>query len=106
MTRDSDRYRARDSALRRTRATVGGIVAGAVALSGACSAVAAHAFKGHSSRAVASPVADPSPAVRVPGPERVPPIAGDPAPLEPPAEPPVAAAPEPSAPAPEVSGGS
>jgi hypothetical protein len=45
--------------------------------------------------------------VKVPPPERVPPIAGEPAPLQPPAQPPAATAvPQEQAPAPPVSGGS
>jgi hypothetical protein len=39
--------RVRDAALRRTRAMIAGVTAGAVALSGALSVVAAQAFKGH-----------------------------------------------------------
>ena len=105
MTRqnDSARLRTRDAAVRRTRAIVAGVAAGAVALSGACSALAAHAFKGHATAPPRRPRRRRT--VHVPGPQTVPPIAGDPAPLQPPAEPPAAATPEPSAPAPEVSGG-
>jgi hypothetical protein len=108
MTHEPDRtrYRARDTAVRRTRAIVVGVAAGAVALSGACSALAARAFKGHTTSTVTAAPADPAPLARVPGPQTVPPIAGEPAPLQPPAEPPAAAPPEPSAPSPQVSGGS
>jgi hypothetical protein len=95
------RVRARDAALRHTRGIVAGIAAGAVVLSGAFSVVAAHAFKGHPQRGATAVSGS-----RVPSPEAVPPIAGDPAPLEPPAQPPAAAVPEPSAPEPQVSGGS
>ena len=108
MTREHEnaRFRTRDLAVRRTRVIVAGVAAGAVALSGACSALAARTFKGHAtSRTVAQAPADPTPpAVRVPGPQTVPPIAGDPAPLQPPAAPPAAAPPEPAPAPPEVSG--
>jgi len=109
----SARARARDAALRRTRAIVVGVTAGAVALSGVFSVVAAHAFKGrqlHAATATATPASDaarPS-GRRVPGPDAVPPIAGDPAPLQPPEQPPATPVPQPEAPAPapQVSGGS
>src|SRR6476661_1820485 len=90
----------RDKALRRTRALI---------------AVAAQAFKGHPQRsasptpAVAKSSDRPRPArVNVPGPQSVPSIAGQPAPLQPPAQPPAAAPPanqSAPAPAPQVSGG-
>lgn len=102
------RARARDALLRRTRTVMVAVSAAAVALSGALSVVAAQAFKGHQ--------ADPAPpaarsarrGVDVPKPEPIPAIAGQPAPLQPPAAPPSAATPEPAppAPAPQVSGGS
>ena len=107
----------RDAALRRTRAIVAGVAAAAVGLSGALSAVAAQAFKGHPQRSAPSPglvakAADRSraPRVSVPGPQSIPSIDGQPAPLEPPAQPPAATqdtqpAPAP-APEPQVSGGS
>jgi hypothetical protein len=103
------RARARDALLRRTRTAMVAISAVAVALSGALSAVAAQAFKGHQAGAArpAARSAAPRP-VQVPTPERIPAIAGQPAPLQPPAAPPAAATPEPAAPAPapQVSGGS
>ena len=103
---NSPRYRARDTAVRRTRAIVIGVAAGAVALSGAGSALAARAFKGHTTSSVTAAPTDPTPRAAVPGPQTVPPIAGEPAPLQPPAEPPAAAAPDSSGPSPQVSGGS
>jgi hypothetical protein len=118
-TRQTARLRARDSAIRRTRAMVVGVAAGAVALSGAFSVVAANAFKGRQSRAAtatATPTATRADVGtsgrRVPGPDSVPPIANDPAPLQPPEQPPAQApaapAPQPEAPAPvpQTSGGS
>jgi hypothetical protein len=112
--RQSARLRARDAAVRRTRAIVVGVAAGAVALSGIFSVVAANAFKGRRPRAAtakATATATSSGATsgrRVPGPDSVPPIAGDPAPLQPPAQPPATPVPQPAAPAPapQVSGGS
>jgi hypothetical protein len=114
----SARARARDAAVRRTRAIVVGVTAGAVALSGVFSVVAAHAFKGrklHAATPTATATSDaarPS-GPRVPGPDAVPPIAGDPAPLQPPEQPPATPVPQPAAPqpeapapAPQVSGGS
>ena len=107
----SARARARDAAVRRTRAIVVGVTAGAVALSGVFSVVAAHAFKGRKLHAATptatSDAARPS-GPRVPGPDAVPPIAGDPAPLQPPEQPPATPVPQPEAPAPapQVSGGS
>ncbi len=105
-TRQSARLRARDAAVRRTRAIFVGVVAGAVGLSGVFSVVAAHAFKGRQGRATTAR-ARPSER-RVPGPDAVPRIAGDPAPLQPPAQPPATPTPQPEspAPAPQVSGGS
>ena len=102
------RVRARDAALRRTRSIVAGVAAGAVGLSGLLSVVAAQAFKGHPQRIATTTAVHRAqePRVRVPGPEAVPSIAGEPAPLQPPAQPPAAADPQPSAPAPQVSGGS
>ena len=85
------------------------VSAAAVALSGMLSVVAAQAFKGHQSDAATPAAGAPAPRhVNVPAPERIPAIAGDPAPLQPPAQPPASAAPDPapSAPAPQVSGGS
>ena len=101
----SARVQARDVAVRRTRAIVIGIAAGAVALSGVFSVVAAQAFKGHSQRPATSP--KPVSGMRVPGPDAVPAIGGDPVPLQPPEQPPAAAS-QSTAPAPEpqVSGGS
>jgi hypothetical protein len=107
----------RDAALRRTRAVIVGVAAAAVGLSGALSAVAAQAFKGHPQRSALSPgvvakAPDRSrtPRVSVPGPQRIPAIDGQPAPLEPPAQPPTATQDIPPAPAPvpepQVSGGS
>ena len=103
------RARARDALLRRTRAAMVAVSAAAIALSGVLSVVAAQAFKGHKAEA-AQPAAR-SAAPRhgdVPAPERVPAIAGQPAPLQPPAQPPSSATPDPAppAPAPQVSGGS
>jgi hypothetical protein len=106
----AERVRRRDVALRRTRGLVVGVAAAAVGLSGLASVVAAQAFKGHQRRAVApAPVQRARrPHVHVPAPERIPPIAGDPAPLQPPAQPPAPAPapPAPSTPALQVSGGS
>ena len=110
------RLRARDAGLRRTRAIVAGVAAGAVGLSGLLSVVAAQAFKGHPQRATTTRAKTQThtraraPSVSVPGPQSVPSIAGDPAPLQPPAQPPAAATPQPSAPEPapepQTSGGS
>jgi hypothetical protein len=108
-TRQSGRLRARDAAVRRTRAIVVGVAAGAVGLSGVFSVVAAHAFKGRQQGAATAASADArTSGRRVPGPDIVPPIAGDPAPLQPPAQPPATPVPQPvsPAPAPQVSGGS
>ena len=104
------RARARDALLRRTRGAMVAVSAAAIALSGMLSVVAAQAFKGHQADA-ATPAAAGSPAPRhvsVPAPDSIPAIAGEPAPLQPPAQPPASAAPVPApvAPAPEVSGGS
>jgi hypothetical protein len=109
---DATRLRARDAAIRRTRAIVIGAAAGAVGLSGLFSAVAAHAFKGRTQGVATAPSANRSrtSSMRVPGPDTIPPIVGDSAPLQPPEQPPAAptAAPQPSSPAPvpQVSGGS
>jgi hypothetical protein len=102
----SARVRARDVAVRRTRGIVIGVAAGAVALSGVFSVVAAQAFKGHTQRP-APASSEPVSGTPVPGPDDVPSISGDPAPLQPPEQPP-AATPQSTAPAPEpqVSGGS
>ncbi len=109
-TRQFARVRARDTAVRRTRAIVVGVAAGAVGLSGVFSVVAARAFKGRSAPVAKVATADTRETVaRVPGPDSVPPIAGDPAPLQPPAQPPAATpVPQPSSPAPDpqVSGAS
>jgi hypothetical protein len=107
--RQSARLRARDAALQRTRAIVVGIAAGAIGLSGVFSVVAAHAFKGRTQRATPTATTQAQPSgPSVPGPDAVPPIAGDPAPLQPPAQPPATPAPQPSSPVPtpQVSGGS
>jgi hypothetical protein len=90
---------------------IAGVAAGAVGLSGLLSVVAAQAFKGHPQRVGATTMRPQSVRARrvsVPGPEAVPSIAGEPAPLQPPAQPPAAATQPPPAPAPEpqVSGGS
>jgi hypothetical protein len=102
MTLDH-RQRARDAALRRTRAIVASVAAGAVALSGLFAVVAAQAFKGHQAPTAAQTRAAGS---RVPGPDSIPSASGDDAPLQPPAQPPAAADPQSSAPEPQVSGGS
>ncbi len=107
--RQSARLRARDVAVQRTRAIVVVIVAAAVGLSGVFSVVAARAFKGRQVGAAPAASAGTQPSGRrVPGPDAVPRIAGDPAPLEPPAQPPAAPTPQTQspAPAPQVSGGS
>jgi hypothetical protein len=95
---------------------IAGATAGAVALSGALSVVAAQAFKGHTRQttaraATATRRARPQATrVHVPGPQSVPAIAGQPAPLQPPAAAPapVPSQPQPAAPAPpaQTSGGS
>jgi hypothetical protein len=104
----------RDRALRRVRLAAWGVGVGAAALTGGLSVVAAHAFKGHNGKARVTAAVARSPRavkhVKVPPPERVPAIAGQPAPLQPPAQPPAqqppAAVPQEQAPAPPVSGGS
>jgi hypothetical protein len=100
----------RDRALRRVRLAAWGVGLGAAALTGGLSVVAANAFKGHDGKArVTAAVARSVRAgahVSVPPPQRVPPIAGQPAPLQPPPQPPAAAVPQEQAPAPAVSGGS
>jgi hypothetical protein len=103
----------RDASLRRTRALAWGLGAAAAGLTAAFSAVAAHAFKGHDGKRAQANTARVRTAPRrvsVPGPQSVPRIADDPAPLAPPPDPPAAApppAPEPApAPDPPVSGGS
>jgi hypothetical protein len=94
----------RDRAVRRVRVLAWSVAAATAAVSGGLSVVAAHAFKGHDGRARA-PAARAPAHVHVPRPQHVPPIAGAPAPLEPPAAAPTAAPPQPR-PAPETSGGS
>ena len=96
----------RDRDLRRLRGAAWAVAAGAGVLAAGLSVAAAHAFKGHDGTARSSAVAPAARAagVRVPPAQRVPPIAGDPLPLQPPAQAP-APAPEPAAPA-ETSGGS
>jgi hypothetical protein len=100
----------RDRALRRLRVAAWGVGLGAAALTGGLSVVAAHAFKGHDGKArVTAAVARSARTgarVSVPAPQRVPAIAGQPAPLQPPPQPPAAAVPQEQAPAPAVSGGS
>jgi hypothetical protein len=107
------RTRSRDLMLRHTRTAIAAVAAGAVGLSGLFSVVAAQAFKGHGARSAgpirSRPAATSRTAgVHVPPPQRIPAIAGELAPLQPPAQPPAAAAPAPApaAPAPQVSGGS
>jgi len=95
--------RARDAALRRTRAIIAGVAAGAVALSGLLSVVAADAFKGGQAPTDAQTR---SADTRVPGADSIPPATSGGEPLQPPAQPPAAADPQPSAPQPQVSGGS
>jgi hypothetical protein len=99
---DTNRVRLRDSALRRTKVLVAGIAAGAVALSGLFSVVAAQAFKGHQQAGSTAATTDDG------GAQAVPPTSHDPAPLRPPAQPPAASDRQPSgsAPQPQVSGGS
>ena len=96
----------RDRDLRRLRVAGWAVTAGAGVLAAGLSVAAAHAFKGHDGTTRSSAIASATRAarVRVPPPQRVPPIAGDPLPLQPPAEPPAPAL-EPAAPA-ETSGGS
>lgn len=108
----ADAVKARDATLRRTRGIVAGVAAGAVAASGLLSVVAAQAFKGHAATK-ATTAATRAPERRahrvpVPRPQSIPAIAGDPAPLAPPAQTPTPVEPQPSAPAPDpqVSGGS
>jgi hypothetical protein len=97
---EADRRRARDAALRWTRGVIVSVAAGAVALSGVLSVVAAQAFSGHSNSAAPAR----SEGVRVPLPQAIPQAGDDDAaPLQPPAAPPAASDP---APAPQVSGGS
>ena len=54
--------RARDAAIRRTKMIIAGIAAGAVALSGLFSVVAAQAFKGHQPGSVTATSAEDVPA--------------------------------------------
>ncbi len=106
----AERVRRRDVALRRTRRLVAGVAVAAVGLSGLASVVAAQAFKGHQRRlALPAPVQGArAQHAHVPAPDSIPSIAGDAAPLQPPAQPPAPApaAAAPSAPGPQVSGGS
>lgn len=105
--------RSRDRLLARVRRTGRILVAGAVGGTAALSAVAAHAFKGHSGKPAAAPVAVPArtqaPAatpraarVAVPPPQQVPAIDGVPAQLQPPPQPPAAEAAVPADVAPPV----
>ena len=102
-----DAIRSRDRAVRTARRITRGVAIGALALTGALSAVAAHAVKGHAQ--TAAPAA-PRPDVAVPPAQSVPSIDGaPPAPQPPPQAPQPAPAPAPQpapAPAPVVSGGS
>jgi hypothetical protein len=92
----------RDRALRRVRRTTWAIGAGTAGLATTLSVVSAHAFKGHSRNpaSAAAAAAKPRPLRRVvvPAPQRVPAIADNPAPLQPPAAPP-SATPAPAPPA-------
>jgi outer membrane biosynthesis protein TonB len=97
----------RDRALRRVRRGTWAIGAGTAGLATTLSVVSAHAFKGHSHGAAPAPAPkqrQPLRRVAVPGPQHVPAIAHNPAPLQPPSAPPSATpapAPTPSpAPAP------
>jgi hypothetical protein len=96
----------RDRDLRRLRGAAWAVAAGAGVLAAGLSVAAAHAFKGHDGTTRSSAFAPAARAarVRVPPAQRVPPIAGELLPLQPPAEPP-APAPQP-APEAETSGGS
>lgn len=84
----------------------------AVGLTGAFSAAAAHAFKGHNGKARAASAATvhrKRASVSVPAPQHVPPIAGEQEQLQPPSAPPQPAPAQPapqSAPPPVSSGGS
>ena len=95
----------RDRDLRRLRVTGWAVAGGAGVLAAGLSVAAAHAFKGHDGNTRASAPAPLTRAarVRVPPAQLVPPIPGDPLPLQPPAEPP---APTPPTPQAETSGGS
>jgi hypothetical protein len=107
----------RDRALRRVRVVSWAAGLAAAGLTGAFSAVAAHAFKGHSGgkareAAAVTRMHRPRARVAVPPPQNVPAIAGDQASLQPPGAPPQAAppqqapAPQEQAPPPVSSGGS
>jgi hypothetical protein len=98
----TERGRARDAALRRTRAAIACVAAGAVALTGVFSVVAAQAFKGHEADGTATTRVDDGGATALPS------ATEDPAPLRPPKQAPAAPDPQSSAPSPEpqVSGGS
>lgn len=107
---------ARDRSLRRVRAAQWGTGVVAAGLTATLSLAAANAFKGHSDKtpvthATAVPQRPAPSPVQVPPPERVPAIAGQPAPPEPPAEAPQSVPPAPQPvpeplPAPVTSGGS
>src|SRR5689334_4027945 len=100
-TSEPGRVRARDAALRQTRRLIAIVAAGAVALSGLLSVVAAQALKGHPR--TAGPAAR-TEGAQVPGPQSIRQAGADgTAPLQPPAQPPAASTP---APEPQVSGGS
>src|SRR6478735_5178999 len=105
----------RDRDVRRVRAAAWTVSLTAATLAGGLSVAAAHAFKGHDGRPRAAPPVRVARAIRVPPAQRVPAIAGEAQPLQPPAAPPTAApptaAPPTAAPAqpvpqPETSGGS
>jgi hypothetical protein len=96
----------RDRDLRRLRGAAWALGAGAAVVTGALSVAAAHAFKGHDgTKRTSAPTPAPvthAARVRVPPPQRVPAIVGEPTPLQPPAQPPAAAtatAPQQAAPA-------
>ena len=93
--------RARDVALRRTRAIIAGVAAGAVALSGLLSVVASQAFKGDRAPTAAQTRSGDTRGSRR---DSIPPASSGGSPLQPPAQPPAAADPQPSAP--QTSGGS
>jgi hypothetical protein len=97
----------RDHDLRRLRGAAWAVAAGAGVLAAGLSVAAAHAFKGHdgTTRSSALGRAPRAARVRVPPAQHVPAIAGDPLPLQAPAEPPAAAPPQPT-PEAETSGGS
>jgi hypothetical protein len=99
----------RDRTLARVRVLNWGLGLGAVAAAGGLSVAAAQSFKGHTGATTATTAATrPVTRVRVPPPQHVPAISGQPAPLLPPAQPPAAApaTQDPGGGAPPVSGGS